>query len=191
MAQRVFLIRHGKTSGNAEKRYIGTTDEPITKEGMDEIKKIKYPCADMIFSSPLKRAVQTAEIIWPGQKAIVIDELRETDFGRFEGKNYKELSKDPEYQAWIDSGGTMSFPGGESPEQVKERALLSLKKVLESGNDATNIAIVTHGGIIMAILQHYFGGNIYDYHVENGKGYFFEISSDGLFYGLCNRLYLG
>ena len=95
MAQRVFLIRHGKTSGNAEKRYIGTTDEPLTKEGMDEIKKNKYPCADMIFSSSLKRAVQTAEIIWPGQKAIVIDELRETDFGRFEGKNYKRR------QVWI------------------------------------------------------------------------------------------
>ena len=60
----IILIRHGKTKGNLEKRYIGITDEPLTDEGAHELRQIKYPDADIIISSPMLRCVQTAEIIY-------------------------------------------------------------------------------------------------------------------------------
>ena len=72
---------------------------------------------------------------------------------------------------------------------VTIRAINGFNQILAMADDAKNIAIITHGGIIMSILQELFEGDFYDYHVENGKGYSFEISSDGICSGLCDRLY--
>ncbi len=65
-----------------------------------------------VFVSPMLRCRQTAEILFPQIPQIEIDPWREMDFGEFEGKNYAQLNGDPRYQAWIDSGGTLAFPGG-------------------------------------------------------------------------------
>ncbi len=189
MDRTIYLIRHGMTLGNSEKRYIGVTDEPLTESGKFELKQMLYPKVDMVFTSPLIRAVQTAEIIYPKQKPILIDDIRETDFGEFEGKNYQDLEDDPKYESWLETGGHGAFPGGESPVVVTIRAINGFNQILAMADDAKNIAIITHGGIIMSILQELFEGDFYDYHVENGKGYSFEISSDGICSGLCDRLY--
>ena len=77
MDRTIYLIRHGMTLGNSEKRYIGVTDEPLTESGKFELKQMLYPKVDMVFSSPMIRAVQTAEIIYPKQKPILIDDIRE------------------------------------------------------------------------------------------------------------------
>ena len=62
------FIRHGKTKGNMQSRYIGTTDEGLCKEGINELRNNKdiYPKADIVFTSPMKRCIQTAEVIYPG-----------------------------------------------------------------------------------------------------------------------------
>ena len=52
---------------------------------------------------------------FPGAEQVVCEQMRECDFGLFEGKNYQELTGNPKYQSWIDSGGTKAFPGGEDP----------------------------------------------------------------------------
>ena len=114
---KIYLIRHGKTKGNLEERYIGRTDEPLCEAGRENLKKYQYPQVEMVFTSPMKRCMQTAETIYPGQQYQCIEELRESDFGAFEGHTYKELSGDVRYQAWIDSGGTLPFPGGEEQER--------------------------------------------------------------------------
>lgn len=84
------FIRHGKTKGNLKSRYIGITDEGLCKEGIEEINgnlcQGIYPVADIIFTSPMKRCIQTAEIIYPGKSLNVIYGFREINFGRFEGK---------------------------------------------------------------------------------------------------------
>ena len=69
---------------------------------------------EVVLTSPMRRCVQTAEILFPDTPREIVYGLQECDFGDFEGKNYAELSGDPAYQAWIDSGGTLAFPGGES-----------------------------------------------------------------------------
>jgi alpha-ribazole phosphatase len=186
----ITLIRHGKTSGNYEKRYVGITDEQMTMEGEREIHIRKYPEADIVFSSPLVRCVRTAKIIYPGKDIILIDDLRETNFGLFEGKNYKELSGNPDYQAWIDGGGVDAFPGGESREDASKRSLRGFYSLIQQAADYTNISVICHGGTIMAILSQLFGGDYYSYHIENSEGFTFDLSSDGVYSGLHPRSFL-
>lgn len=130
----LILIRHGQTPGNAEKRYIGCTDESLSAKGRTELemrmKRGVYPAAGSLYLSPMRRCIQTAEILYPGQKYTMINEFREMDFGRFEGKNYAELSGDPDYQAWIDSGGLIAFPGGESRAEFIRRSMRGFQKMM-------------------------------------------------------------
>ena len=65
---KLYLIRHGQTPGNKLSRYIGTTDEPLSDEGREFLKKISYPMPEELFVSPLLRCVETAEIFFPGKK---------------------------------------------------------------------------------------------------------------------------
>jgi len=190
MDKKITLIRHGKTAGNYEKRYIGITDEQMNLEGENEIRSRIYPEADVVFSSPLARCIRTAEIIYPHSKIHIIEDLRETDFGDFEGKNYKELSENPIYQAWIDSGGKDAFPGGESPEEATIRTMVGYSQMLKESWEYKNITAIVHGGTIMAILSSLFGGEYYSYHVENGEGYTFDLSFDGVYSGLSPRSFL-
>ena len=116
---KIWLIRHGMTEGNRHQRYIGVTDEPLCEEGRELLGKFTYPKPQAVFVSPLKRCLETAAILFGDPKVRIIDQLAECDFGEFENKNYKELSGDPRYQAWIDSNGILAFPGGESKTNVR------------------------------------------------------------------------
>ena len=99
---KIVLIRHGATKGNLEKRYIGRTDEDLCGEGIKKLKEDTcagiYPPAQAVFSSPMKRCLSTAECIYPVQTPQIVWDFRECDFGLFEGKNYKELTGNPQYQ---------------------------------------------------------------------------------------------
>mgnify|MGYP002543959392 CR=1 FL=1 len=150
------LIRHGMTPGNEEHRYIGRTDEPLSQKGREQLltlqKKGVYPAAACVAASPLERCRQTAELLYPGQAPCVFDQFREMDFGAFEGHNCEELKADVRYQAWIDSGGTLAFPEGESREEFVRRCCAALETALQSRQES-HIAAVVHGGTIMAVLS--------------------------------------
>lgn len=183
---RLVLIRHGATAANKEHRYLGKTDEALSEDGILELKKMlgegKYPSVTHLFSSPMKRCLETAQILYPDQKPVIVSEWEEIDFGAFEGKNYAELKGDPRYQAWIDSNGTLPFPEGESREQFVERCrqgLLHMLTVLaiEAQNQERPICVgcVVHGGTIMALLSSYEQGEYFDYQRANGEGYVCEL----------------
>ncbi|SHO44197.1 histidine phosphatase family protein [Anaerocolumna xylanovorans] len=176
----LILIRHGETPSNTLKRYLGKTDEDLSEAGIEKLllekEKGKYPKADILFSSPMKRCIQTAEILYGCKKPVIIEEWREIDFGRFEGKNYKELNGDADYQAWIDSNGELPFPEGESREEFLQRCQKGLQKavaglVREERETPVTAAAVVHGGNIMALLSACHGGNYYDYQCKNAEGY--------------------
>ena len=185
----LILIRHGKTAGNLLGRYIGSrTDEPLCDEGREGLAGKQMPEVERLYVSPMKRCVETAEILWPGfdrKKMQKVTDLRECDFGDFENKNYKELSGNGDYQAWIDSNGTLPFPNGESMDAFKSRCLETFARIVEevSGAEQEWIAsgktgifragIVVHGGTIMAILEQYGypKAAYFDYQVKNGCGY--------------------
>lgn len=175
------FIRHGSTASNREHRYLGKTDEPLDETGIQQIKQAAgsgiYDRAKniKIYSSPLCRCIQTAKIIFPDVEPKLVEDFSEMDFGEFELKNYEELSSDTRYrdtyQAWIDSGGTLAFPGGESREEFIERCVRGFEQTIAAleGNDIA--VFVVHGGTIMAIMSHYCGGDYFDYQVKNGCGY--------------------
>ena len=174
----VALIRHSITEGNKLKRYIGVTDEPLCMEGIKLIEGRTYPDAQAVYVSPMARCRETAMIIYPDKPHIVMEDFREIDFGRFENKNYKELSGDRDYQAWIDSNGTLPFPGGESQESFEVRCLDAFFKMLQDarGEDYSHIAAVVHGGTIMVIMNHFLKPeDYYKYRVDNGEGYILKL----------------
>lgn len=121
----LLFLRHGATKANEERRYLGKTDEPLSERGKRILLSGKaqgrYPQVDRLFCSPMKRCIETAEILYPMWKPVIIPEWTEMDFGQFEYKNYEELKEDPRYQAWIDGGGTAGFPAGESREAFGKR----------------------------------------------------------------------
>ena len=170
---RVVFLRHGLTAGNLEKRYIGTTDEPLCSEGIAQLKNQAYPVCEVLISSPMKRCIQTAELIYPAQDIEVCDTLRECSFGDFEGKNYIELSTDADYQRWIDSGGSLPFPKGEAPEDFRKRCANAFERIVKEYAVADSIAFVVHGGTIMSILEKYAvpRRDYFDFQCENGHGY--------------------
>lgn len=181
---RLTLIRHGATLSNKEGRYLGKTEESLSTEGIRALEKAategSYPTADLLFSGPMKRCLETAQILYPGQDPILIPEWTEMDFGAFEGHNYKELSGNPDYQSWIDSGGTLPFPEGESREEFIRRSVAGCEKMLQclkngcktaTGFGPQKVSAVVHGGTIMALLSHFLGGEYFDYQVKCGQGY--------------------
>ena len=199
------FIRHGETAANREHRYLGSTEEPLSQEGIMTLvsykKQKRYPDVGYLFSSPMKRCLETAEIIYPHLRPVIIPEWTEMDFGEFEYRNYEELKDDMRYQAWIDSGGTLAFPGGESRdafvlrcERGFARMWGELRRAAERcPGKPVSAGIIVHGGTIMALMSLYdylqsgvsaccrnglqdgfraFGQKDYfDYQVANGRGY--------------------
>lgn len=176
---KIWLIRHGMTEGNRHQRYIGVTDEPLCEEGRKLLKKFTYPKPQAVFVSPLKRCLETAAILFDDPKVRIIDQLAECNFGEFENQNYKELSGDPRYQAWIDSNGILAFPGGESKEECAVRNLEGFQRAVTAciREEITEAALVVHGGTIMNIMEQYAHPKkeFYEWHVGNGCGYLVEL----------------
>lgn len=181
------LIRHGQTQGNLEKRYIGTTDEPLTQKGIFMLEKQAadhyYPEADLVITTGYRRCRQTAEILYHGIRTLTEEQLGEMQFGEFEYRNYQELSGNKAYQDWIDAGGSTAFPGGESRDAFEQRCAAAFESVIrriikenaagETAGSAGSAAFVVHGGTIMALL-HTFGipqQEYFTYQCGNGEGY--------------------
>ena len=170
-----YLYRHGKTKGNEEGRYLGRTDESLSEEGKKALREKRMPPAEAVFSSPKKRCQETAALFFPGQCRISVPDLRECDFGIFENKNWRELSGNPAYQKWIDSGGTLPFPGGESGEGFQKRCREAFLEVLAfcKREGIERAALVIHGGTIRSILSAWGepARGFYDWNPKNGGGY--------------------
>ncbi len=152
----LIVIRHGTTRGNLERRFIGVTDMPLAPEGEKLAREAaaRLPKVEHVYRSPLLRCKQTAELLWPGTAETEIAELRETDFGPFEGKNHEELKDDPLYQQYISSASRVNIPVGERPEEVARRAVAGLRRLVADakGRGFTRVGAVTHGGTMLALF---------------------------------------
>ncbi|MFR6496091.1 MAG: histidine phosphatase family protein [Ruminococcus sp.] len=114
---RISVIRHGRTAANDKGIYIGRTDFPLSDKGAAELAgkmdEFQYPNVARVYSSPLRRCTETAEILFPDVQIQTVDNLIEMDFGAFEGKSADELVEKPEFKEWLKGGMDCRPPQGE------------------------------------------------------------------------------
>ncbi|MCL2166314.1 MAG: histidine phosphatase family protein [Clostridiales bacterium] len=165
------LIRHGKTQGNQERRYIGDREEPLCDEGRQGVHLLResgdLPPVDSLMSGPALRCRQTAELLLPNMPYAICP-MAEIDFGWFKGKTADDLLGDKAYEAWLETGCQGDIPGGDSVSAFKERCCDTFLHIAEISDPGT-MALVIHGGNIMSILERFAlpRRNFYDYHVPN------------------------
>lgn len=156
---KIWLIRHGLTRLGEEKRYQGSCDEGLSEKGRAMLRRAEdaYPEYRALFPghvyvSPMLRARQTASILFPQAEQIPVPDLREMDFGAFEGRGWWEMSEDAAYRAWVDGGCLGRCPGGEDRVSFSGRICSALEEIL-AGERSAQLVVVAHGGTQMALLE--------------------------------------
>ena len=154
----ISMYRHGRTDANDKGQYIGTTDLPLNDKGRNELydrlDRFVYPRFERVYTSPLQRCTETAEILFPDREIVVAEEFRELHFGKFEGKTAEELVGDDAYRAWLKGGMEAKPPEGESVSELCIRTYQGLYRILLEmmQEDFQHVAIVTHAGVISNAL---------------------------------------
>lgn len=158
---RLTLIRHGITQGNLDGIYMGSgTDQPLCEEGRRGLRELQarfaYPQPATVFASPLARALETADILFPAARdKIILQDLRENGFGVFEGRRIKELVQDEDFKKWMDPTQHFTPEGAEPLADFHKRCggvLMGMfEYMMKSGIEEA--ACVTHGGVIMSMLS--------------------------------------
>ena len=153
----VYMIRHGRTEGNALGRYVGgRTDEPLCPEGIALIREQgSFPEVGRVVTSGMLRARQTASLLFPRAVQIPRKDLNEFDFGAFEGHTHAELMDDPAYRAWLDAGASGTCPGGEPVGEMIARCVHALDEeiALAHKERRADLVMVLHGGVIMELMS--------------------------------------
>ena len=174
----IYLIRHGKTEANEKWLYCGSTDLPLSAAGRAELQNKRYAIKNVRFlTSGMQRTNETLHILF-GEVSYAVDpRFREVDFGVFEMRSYEELKAVPEYQTWLNGDNEANIPPeGESGQQMKERVLQAFSCIRE------DTCLITHGGVIAAIMEHLFPEekkDRYQWQPKPGCGY--VLSENGSF----------
>lgn len=174
---RLILARHGQTDYNVQGRYQGQREVPLNRTGLEQAERLAGRLSsykiDALFSSDLKRCVQTAEVIAKrlGLPAATDARWRELSFGDWEGMTHAEIQAEaPELlERWQSDPAGVSAPNGETVQQLAGRAGSALDE-LRSRYAEKTILLVTHGGVIRALLCLALG-------VELNRHWQFEVAS--------------
>jgi len=175
---RLVLIRHGETEWNREERFRGRAELDLTETGVKQAKAIAKRVASFpvnaIYSSPLKRALRTAEII---AQALALPvkpafELIDIDYGRWQGMSPQEAaSKDKRlYQLWKETPHLAKFPRGESLNEVRQRVKAFLDYI-KSNHSGEMVALISHLVVCRVMILHLLGwDNSYFWQIGQGLG---------------------
>ncbi len=172
----VLLLRHGKTAGNAQGRYIGRSDVDVTEEGLAELRALGADeSLRRVYVTPLRRTHQTAAIFFPRAEQIIVPALREMDFGDFEDCDPAELELDPAFLRWKAEGAIGFCPNGDSLEDFVKRIRDGFCALAEQvwARREERLVIVGHGGSFMALMASFAhdGRDYYDWFAPNGGGW--------------------
>ena len=189
MTQRLILIRHGDLGDRCRGRYIGRTDAPLSAEGRRQAAALAGPLARLLngtslLVSPLRRTRETAErALGRGANFAVDSDLREIDFGRWEGMGFAEiLAADPAaVDRWAALVEDFAFPDGESIGNFRKRIAAAAGRI--AADPAGTVVAVTHGGVIRFLICHFLGlpdrahllfdvqpASISEIRIDGGKG---------------------
>ena len=182
---RIYLIRHGLTDANLNGRYIGVTDIDLSEEGVSELISLRetytYPNVGRVYSSPLRRSIETARLLYPEMTPVTVDALKEYSFGIFENKTAEELMDKLEYKDWLDSEKHTLPEGAEEPSAFTERVVEGLDRIIRDmmKNRISEAAVITHAGVITSLLASCGLPRrpLLDWKVESGKGYTLNINA--------------
>ena len=149
--KKVLLIRHGEVEARFQRRYIGWLDAALSPEGRAACARLAAQAGrpDRIFTSPLRRARETAAIVFPDRQAefIVDDRLKEMDFGDYADLTFDEIAAqaDPAWiRCWAETPEKIAFPNGENYAGFAARVDAFFRDLPDGVS-----AVVTHGGVIM------------------------------------------
>lgn len=190
---KLILIRHGRTEANEKHLYCGSADLPLSEEGKRQLIRMRrvgcYPDIEgmRVVTSGKRRCEETLALLYGAVPHEVQPCFCEMDFGAFELCSYEMLKEDPRYQQWISGDNEENTaPGGESGNRMKARVLAGLLELEKEGQDTL---LVTHGGVIAAVMAHLFwqekknryqwqpppGGG---YEIDTGEGTYFSIGEE-------------
>ncbi|MGE5473599.1 MAG: histidine phosphatase family protein [Ignavibacteriales bacterium] len=160
MTTKIIFVRHGEAEGNFERIFHGQTDSKLTEKGHSQAKKaaekLKNEDIDVIYSSPLKRAYETAEYIAKEKNInniIADDGLMEIYGGEWENVRWDDLPQiwPEEYENWENRPHLHCMPAGESMKQAYDRIVYTVSRIANE-NKGKNICIVTHGTVLRALM---------------------------------------
>jgi len=166
----LFLVRNASTDWGREERIAGRRDIGLSAEGRTQAEELgkRLGAVELVevLSSPLPRAVQTAERIAAAHKLEIARDPRLTDFdaGRWEGKKYAEVYATDEYKRFLASPMTEVIPGGERMAAVRDRMIGSVEQALQDNELGANIVLVSHAGPLRILVSHYLGMGLANYH---------------------------
>ena len=152
---KLFMVRHGQTTGNVAGLIYGQVDYPLTQMGRDQAAAIRPILAtikfDKVYSSDLSRAIETQQIAVPGIEGIRTPLLREFDVGKLTNVPYAEAEE--KYAQQLEDARTNGYDyfGGESYEQILDR-MRKFLELLES-DPCDNVIAFTHNGMLGFMLQ--------------------------------------
>lgn len=157
---RIFLLRHGETDWNLQGRCQGSTDIDLNERGKQQAREIAAYLGseriDALYSSDLRRALQTAEIIKQSHGLVVrVDsDFRELDHGAFEGLTFSDIraSHADFLVQWRREPAQLVIPGGERLVDVGERAWKGMERIVRLHSRNETVAVVSHNFPILAIL---------------------------------------
>lgn len=172
------LVRHGETNANLAGRYAGWSDDRLNERGRSQCAELAASLAgegvDALFTSPVRRAVETAEILAASLAAPVrtVRDLREIEPGPWKGLTEEEVSRDrvAEYEAWRRAPHTLELPGRESLAAVLERSLGALGRIARDREETPEVPalVVTHLAVIRVVWLTAGGRPLSEYHTITG-----------------------
>jgi len=148
---KIILIRHGETDWNKEQIFRGRIDVALNEVGLAQARSVQATLKDVqisaIYSSPLSRALETARVVGEGRNCEVkIEEgFIDINFGRWQGISHQKVKEEYKelYEMWLNKPQMVTFPEGESLEEVQRRSMKALEKVIKKHPEET-LAIISH-----------------------------------------------
>lgn len=159
MPKKLYLLRHGRV--DTKGRYIGSTDLPLLPEGREDLAAIapflRRQNFDTLLCSPLLRCRQSLEILNLAVRTAICDELREVDFGEWEGLTFAEIVHRDALlvEQWAALSEDFSFPKGEGIGAFLRRIKEVRRMITEQS--AERILIISHGGVIRQLICSFLG----------------------------------
>ncbi|MGH8010999.1 MAG: histidine phosphatase family protein [Candidatus Binataceae bacterium] len=164
------LTRHGETMWNRQGRVMGRNPVELSPQGRAQVEAVarfsRTIKPDLIVTSPLVRARQSAEIISAslgGIEMVEEPDIAEVMYGRWEGKTYHDLIKDPEYLSYRKAPLERATPGGETIGEVQQRGVGAITRII-AANPERLVLFVSHGDIIRTVLCHFMSLELKHFH---------------------------